>query len=47
MVAHYIASRKEDKNSFGLLPEGFATPERFVPGKWILDEISKREGAPG
>ncbi len=41
MVAHYIATYPS------LSPKGFATPERFVPGKRIMDEIQKREGSPG
>jgi len=41
MVAHYMAANPAK------VPYKFATPERFVPGKWIMDEIQKREGSPG
>lgn len=36
MVAHYMASNP------GKTPNGFATPERFVPGDYILNELRKR-----
>lgn len=48
MVAHYIAIHNRPTIDWNdnLPPRGFATPERFVPGKWILDEIQRREGSP-
>lgn len=36
MVAHYMV-KNPDKT-----PNGFATPERFVPGDWVLNGLRKR-----
>lgn len=36
MVAHYMAANPGDT------PKGFSTPERFIPGDYILSELRKR-----
>ncbi len=36
MVAHYMAKNKS------AVPNGFATPDRFVDADWILDGLRER-----